>query len=105
MTRSEKSIAIPTGMIIAALYVIMLVGFSQESYMRRDAAHRIANRSTSHQAVLQACPVEQPICASLFNDPDDRQICSVSVQALRQVVGGQIRPWKVFELRQTLGEP
>jgi hypothetical protein len=29
-------------MIIAALYVILLVGFSRESYMRRDAAARDA---------------------------------------------------------------
>jgi hypothetical protein len=29
MWRSERSIAIPTGMIIAALYVVLLVGFSR----------------------------------------------------------------------------
>jgi hypothetical protein len=32
--------ALLTGMIIAALYVILLVGFSRESYMRRDATAR-----------------------------------------------------------------
>ena len=37
MSRSQRSVAIPTGMIIAALYVVLLVGFSRESYMRRDA--------------------------------------------------------------------
>src|SRR5579864_2052867 len=34
MPRADRSTAILTGMIIAALYVIMLVGFAQESYMR-----------------------------------------------------------------------
>ncbi len=40
MPRTDRSITILTGMIIAALYVILLVGFAQESYMRRDAASR-----------------------------------------------------------------
>ena len=39
MPRADRSIAILTGMIIAALYVILLVGFARESYMRtRQAA-------------------------------------------------------------------
>ena len=37
MPRTEKSVAFLTGLIVAALYVILLVGFSRESYMRRDA--------------------------------------------------------------------
>jgi hypothetical protein len=41
MPRSDRSITILTGMIIAALYVILLVGFARESYMRRDAASRL----------------------------------------------------------------
>ena len=44
MPRADRSITILTGMIIAALYVILLVGFAQESYMRRDAGSR-ANRT------------------------------------------------------------
>jgi hypothetical protein len=40
MPRIERSVAFLTGMITAALYVIMLVALSQESYMRRDAAAR-----------------------------------------------------------------
>ena len=35
MPRTDNSITVLTGMIIAALYVILLVSFSQESYMRR----------------------------------------------------------------------
>ena len=41
MPRAERSTTILTGMIIGALYVILLVGFAQESFMRRDAASRL----------------------------------------------------------------
>jgi hypothetical protein len=37
MPRTDGSVAILAGMIIAALYVILLLGASRESYMRRDA--------------------------------------------------------------------
>ena len=40
MPRTDNSITVLTGMIIAALYVILLVSFSQEYYMRRDATSR-----------------------------------------------------------------
>ena len=43
MPRTDRSITILTGMIIAALYVILLVGFSRESYMRRDACGAAPN--------------------------------------------------------------
>jgi hypothetical protein len=37
MPRTDRSVAVLAGILIAALYVIMLVGASRESYMRRDA--------------------------------------------------------------------
>ena len=40
MPRTDKSIGILTGMIIAALYVILLVGFTRESYMSRESSMR-----------------------------------------------------------------
>ena len=43
MPRADRSITFLAGMIIAALYVILLVGSSQESYMRRDAAWLIGD--------------------------------------------------------------
>jgi hypothetical protein len=61
MPRTEKPIAILTGMIIAALYVILLVGFAQESYMRRDAASRIDGASRgpmNHDVAKPACAAE-----------------------------------------------
>jgi hypothetical protein len=59
--RTDKSVTVLTGMIIAALYVIMLVGVSRESYMRRDAAdgangwRMVDNSAGPCQAGLQIC--------------------------------------------------
>ena len=37
MPRTDRSVAMLAGIIIAAVYVILLVGASRESYLRRDA--------------------------------------------------------------------
>ena len=66
MPRTDKSITILTGMIIAALYVILLVGFTQESYMRRDAASRLNGAggwTAIHDASKRVCRIEPPVCA------------------------------------------
>ena len=54
MPRVDRSVRILTGMIIAALYVIMLVGFAQESYMRRDAADRSVAGCSEERTALVA---------------------------------------------------
>jgi hypothetical protein len=55
-------------MIIAALYVILLVGFSRESYMRRDAGWRAD--ASAEPAVFdvpkRVCRLEAPRCALLM---------------------------------------
>jgi hypothetical protein len=66
MQRTDRSVAILTGMIVAALYVIMLVGVSKESYMRRDAevrANVIIARPATEDAPKRACRVE-PACGA-----------------------------------------
>ena len=81
MPRADRSIAILTGMIIAALYVILLVGFTQESYMRRDAASRLNGAggwTAMHDAAKRVCRIEAPVCADVpqnLNEPgqDERQ--------------------------------
>jgi len=65
MPRADRSVTILTGMIIAALYVILLVGFVQESYMRRDAAGRADGPdgwSVVHDVSKRVCRVEPPLC-------------------------------------------
>jgi hypothetical protein len=64
MPRTDRSVALLTGMIIAALYVILLVGFSRESYMRRDATARgdaAAARPAGDDASKRLCRAE-PAC-------------------------------------------
>jgi hypothetical protein len=66
MLRADRSITILTGMIIAALYVILLVGVAQESYMRRDAASRLNGTggwTAIHDASKRVCRIEPPVCA------------------------------------------
>ena len=73
MPRADRSITFLTGMIVAALYVILLVGFSQESYMRRDADNRlnsINGWTAIHDVSKRVCRVE-PVCAQGPQNPDE----------------------------------
>ena len=66
MPRADRSITILTGMIIAALYVILLVGFARESYMRRDAASRLDGAgvwTVIYDVSKRVCRIEPPVCA------------------------------------------
>ena len=68
MPRAERSTTILTGMIIGALYVILLVGFAQESYMRRDATGRLNGAggwAAIYDVSKRVCRVEpmlDPMC-------------------------------------------
>jgi hypothetical protein len=68
MQRTDRSVTILTGMIIAALYVILLVGFTRESYMRRDAGLRVDASAEPLALDLpkRACRLEAPRCALLM---------------------------------------
>lgn len=108
MPRTDKSVTILTGMIIAALYVILLVGFSRESYMRRDAAALIdgvfdaRTTSAAYDDSKRVCRVETPLCAMLFRDEAERQDCMVSIDAIRRVVGQSAGPLTLEGLRRAL---
>jgi hypothetical protein len=89
MPRTDRSIAILTGMIIAGLYVILLVAFSRESYMRRDAASRAdasGGFSVMQDVSKRVCRIEPPLCAALFADADERRSCVTSLEAMRRLV-------------------
>ena len=73
--RADRSITFLTGMIIAALYVILLVGFSQESYMRRDAESRlngIGGWTAIHDVSKRVCRIE-PVCETAPNSSNSGQ--------------------------------
>lgn len=105
MPRTDKSITILTGMIIAALYVILLVSFTQESYMRRDAA-RLTDasgaRAVTRDVSKRVCRAEPPLCASLFQDPGERENCATSIEAFRRLVTEPMVPFTLEGLRRAM---
>ena len=115
LPRTDKSVTVMTGMIIAALYLILLVGFTQESYMRRDAAARFelaSAPSTTGQVstgqVLtgnvskRVCRTEHPLCATLFTGADDQEHCANSVEMMRRLLGEPEAPLTLERLRRAL---
>ena len=107
MPRTDKSTAILTGMIIAALYVILLVGFAQESYMRRDAASRAGvavTQAAARNVSNQICRVEPSVCAGLFSDASERSNCMTSIEAVRRYLNDPIVPLTLEGLRRAMRE-
>ena len=113
MPLADRSITILTGMIVAALYVILLVGFSQESYMRRDAAWRNAAPAGSpggeaavwpaiHDVSKRVCRIEPPLCAALVADASERRSCIVSIDAIRRFVSEPVIPLPLEGLRRAM---
>jgi len=111
LPRTDKSVTVMTGMIIAALYLILLVSFSQESYMRRDAAATrfelaggpsITGQISAGHVSKRVCRTEQPLCATLFTDADDREHCANSVEMMRRLLGEPAAPLTLERLRRAL---
>jgi hypothetical protein len=66
LPRADRSTNILTGVIIAALYVILLVGFVRESYTYRHAVRIERDRgilASTRGATTTACRVELSLCA------------------------------------------
>lgn len=105
MSRSEKSIAIPTGMIIAALYVVLLVGFSRESYMRRDAVLRTALEKSGARisGPDRRCEGNQAACDGLLPASADPQACVAPIDRLHQLAGDSVPSLGLRELQRALG--
>ena len=105
MLRTDKSVTILTGMIIAALYVILLVGFSRESYMRRDATALTDGFSEGRAAYddsKRLCRVEMPLCGVLFTDENERQSCLLSIDVIRGFVSQPAAPLTLEGLRRAI---
>jgi|SRR6185295_9345259 hypothetical protein len=105
MPRADRSIPILTGLIIAALYVILLVGFSRESYMRRDASAR-AN-SVGHSLVVEdaakrTCRVERTASAALSPDIGERRSCITPLDGAGRIVSEPVVPLTLERLRRAM---
>ena len=106
MPRADRSIPILTGMIIAALYVILLIGFSRESYMRRDAAARANGGGQSlvvEDVSKRLCRVERTASA-LPPDISERQACVTPLDAAGRVVSEPVTPLTLEGLRRAMRE-
>jgi len=92
MPRTDKSVAFLTGMIVAALYVILLVSFSRETYVTRGRDRTVASASAVACADLskQICPLNGAICTVAATGAQE-PTCVVSVRMLRQLVDQQLR--------------
>lgn len=104
MPRTDRSVTFLTGMIIAALYVILLVGFSRESYMQRDASRR-AQASGAWPAAddvsRRVCRIDPPLCAGLL-DGDERQGCLRAIETLRRLIDEPLVPLTLDGLRRAM---
>jgi hypothetical protein len=108
--RVEKSVTVMTGMIVAGLYSILLIGVSRESYMKRDATKRAAApglelagaRTVPEPVSKRTCLLEHPLCATLFDDAAERQKCAASVEVMRRLLGETAPPPTIDALRQAL---
>jgi hypothetical protein len=114
MPLADRSITFLTGMIIAGLYVILLVGFSQESYMRRDAA-RISSSAdwradafpawpVIHDASKRVCRIEPPLCAALLVDAGERRSCISSFDAIRRFASEPVMALTLKGIRRAMDE-
>ena len=106
MPRADRSITFLTGMIIAALYVILLVGFSQESYMRRDAARsgdNFGRVAAIDEVSKQICHAEFPFCA-LFADASERRNCMTSFEAVRRYLSASRVPLTLEGVRRAMND-
>ena len=82
LLRVDKSVTVLTGMIIAAMYVVLLLGSIRESYMKRDAEMRFelaSAKSVPVDAPKRTCRAEHPLCVEMFADAGERQQCSAAV--------------------------
>ncbi len=110
LPRVDKSVTVMTGMIVAGLYSILLIGVTRESYMKRDAVEREAApgfelasaRTVPAPVPKRSCVPEHPLCATLFDAAAERQNCAASVEVMRRLLGESAPPLTIVALRQAL---
>ena len=105
LPRADKSVTVMTGLIIAAMYIVLLLSSIRESYMKRDAEMRFelaSARSVSVDVPKRTCSAEHPLCVEMFADADERQQCSAAVAVMRRLLGGPVPQLTLEGLRQAL---
>ena len=105
LPRVDKSVTVMTGMIIAAMYVVLLLSSTRESYMKRDAETRFelaSARSVPVDVPKRTCRAEHPLCVEMFADADERQQCLAAVDVIRRLLGGPAPQLTLEGLRQAL---
>jgi hypothetical protein len=105
LPRVDKSVTVMTGLIIAAMYVVLLLSSTRESYMKRDAEMRFelaSARSVPVDVPKRTCRAEHPLCVEMFSDADERQQCSAAVEVMRRLLGGSVPQLTLEGLRQAL---
>jgi hypothetical protein len=90
LPRNDKSISIMTGMIVAALYVILVLSFSRENYVLRGSHDESASAlaAACSDGSKQVCALDRPICTPIAGAGREPS-CVVSVRLLRQLIEQQ----------------
>ena len=89
----DKSVTVMTGMIIAAMCVVLLLSSTRESYMTRDAQMRFelaSARSVPVDVPKRTCHAENPLCVEMFADAGGRQQCAAVVDVMPRLLGGPV---------------
>jgi hypothetical protein len=105
MPRADRSIPFLTGLIIAALYVILLVGFSRESYMRRDALARLtaaAGWPTAENVSKRGCRIGRSASAASTPEAAERQNCLAPAGAAQGPASEFVAPLTFDALRRAM---
>ena len=94
MPRVDRSIAILTGMIFAAIYVIMLVGVVQTS--------RAPARSATMAHAAPSCNSDEPVCAAPYTAAGEQRSCLAAVRLLRLLNVLPHRSWSIGDVEQAV---
>jgi hypothetical protein len=92
MPRTDKSVSFLTGMIIAALYVVLLVSFSRETYVIAGHNSSVASApAVCANASSPGCSFERPVCTPSVSGGQDAT-CMVSIRMLRHLMSQSGKP-------------
>jgi hypothetical protein len=84
----ERCVITLTAGIFAAVYVLLLVGFTREFYAARGPGLP-AEPSSASPGVLQVaheCAIEPPVCADETHAVGGRPACALSIPRLQQLL-------------------